>query len=91
MKIKIKKGKFYKSLVGNEYIRVDGFDEDEYPFGVIFESSDNYFAFASDAYLEIAFNMVRYKETTEKEFYTALDLAREQFIRSFKAVKGGVL
>ncbi|MFJ1473191.1 hypothetical protein ACILE9_02885 [Capnocytophaga cynodegmi] len=89
--MKIEKGKFYKSLVGNEYIRVDGFDEDGDPLGVIFESFETYLTFSSNTYIETAFYMGDYQEITEKEFYTALDLARGQFIKDFKAVRGGVL
>lgn len=85
--MKIEKGKFYKSLVDNEYIRVDSFDEFGYPQGVIFESFEGYLAFCSNACIEVAFQMGSYQEISEKEFYTALNLAREQFLENFKAVK----
>ena len=82
----IKTGKFYKSLINEEFVRIDGFDEDETPIGVVFESFDNYISLASNTYLDITFDTRKYQEITEKEFYTALDLVKEQFIKSFKTI-----
>ena len=91
MKTKVEQGKFYKSLVADEFVRVDGFNAPDDPIGTHFHYFENYVYISPDTSLYMFFDTEGFKEMTEKEFYTALDLAREQFIKSFKAVKGGVL
>ena len=91
MKTKIEKGKFYKSLISDEFVRVDSFNSPDDPVGVHFHHFENYVYISSNALLHMFFDMRAFKEITEQEFYTALDLAREQFMKDFKTVRGGVL
>ncbi|WP_372472713.1 hypothetical protein AB4865_07780 [Capnocytophaga sp. ARDL2] len=87
----VEQGKYYKSLITDEFVRVDSFNSPDDPIGVHFHHFENYVFISSEIPLHMFFEMEAFKEITEKEFYTALDLAREQFMKDFKAIRGGVL
>lgn len=85
----VEQGKYYAD--DSTVLRVDGFDRFGDPIGVHFHHFENYVFISSEIPLHMFFEMEAFKEITEKEFYTALDLAREQFMKDFKAIRGGVL
>lgn len=82
-------GKCYRD--DNMYYRLDAVGEDGEYYGVHFDCWEYSIDLWVGVCLEWAVDENTLEEITEEEFYKALDLVREDFMKKFKAVKGGVL